>query len=111
MSAPPAEKEFHCHISVTLERDQEVISTSYTEEYEPDENGMMSPSYDTTHVDWNKEYTDNAITIPDMMRELASYVKREMVDVAERSLRGAYLKRILAATQGWEVTNLEVEAE
>lgn len=106
--APNKERKFKCNVSVILERVVAVPTQAYNEYMEEDEDGKRM-EIDTEGVDWNEEYTNNCITIPEMLAELKAYVEQDLAMTGKNTGKGRYLQQLLEACQNWKKTEICVE--
>lgn len=106
--SPPNERKFNCLVSVTLERIVAVPTQAYNEYMEEDEDGKRM-EIDTEGVDWNEEYTNNCITIPEMLDELKAYVEQDLAMTGKNTGKGRYLQQLLGSCQSWTVYETYVE--
>lgn len=115
----PEEKEFDCVAIISLEKKVSLTTTDYIEE-EDYEDGCCHCSYDNSNVDWNKEYREQVIEVPELIGELKKRLTKEIESLEqltdEISYKGIFrdirrLKILSEACDGWEVTEITVEEQ
>ena len=104
--APIQEREFDIDASFTIKRSTTVKTNDYVPEFD-DETGVTHAN--TRNTDWRKVYANQDFTPLDLIAELKSYVTEDMKGTAVNSSKGQYLKRLLAACDGWELVDDDYE--
>lgn len=99
--------EFRKHVQYTVEKDVVLTTDAYEQSVDEDEDGIVM-DVDTTEIEWEDEYEANCITPIDMFEELSRYVKQDIAMTGSNSGKGAYLKRLLDACEGWKRCNVWV---
>lgn len=107
---------FPCEVAVTLrKKNVDVYTDQYEEGYEKDEDGLGGYwSEPLPDVDWEEEYKNSNLTIPELLKELKTMAEDilacgdELVRISKNKGR---LKAIVEACDGWEVEELEVTTE
>lgn len=97
--------DFDLYVTVTLSRRVKITTDNYTPEYEDD--GYIYPNTDNT--DWRKEYENKCYAIPDLLKELEIYLKKDIESNKGNKSKEHRLNELLEACQGWNVEELEVE--
>lgn len=67
--------------------------------------------YDFSECDLRGAYNEDGYTITDLLKELKEYAKHDLENTSPNSGKGKHLKRLLAACEGWEVEDEEVEED
>lgn len=97
--------DFGLYVTVTLSRRVKITTDNYIPECEDD--GYIYPN--TENTDWRKEYENNCYAIPDLLKELEIYLKKDIESSNGNKRREHRLNELLEACQGWNVDELEVE--
>jgi hypothetical protein len=97
--------DFDLYVTVTLSRRVKITTDNYIPECEDD--GHVYPN--TEDTDWRKEYENNCYAIPDLLKELEIYLKKDIESSKGNKRRERRLNELLEACQGWNVDELEVE--
>lgn len=101
------EKDFDVEVTITLFKHETVTTDDYTPEFD-DEDGRTYSN--TENTDWGKAYKDSGcFTIPELLNELKTYVEADMQTCLPNSRRGAHLKLLLEACDGWNVMEVVYE--
>ena len=101
------EKEFDIECEFVMRKSVTVTTNDYVPEYD-DEDGRESA--DTKNTDWAKAFADSGhFTIQDLIDELREYVKEDMKTCAPNTGKGAHLKRLLEACDGWDMVEQNYE--
>lgn len=93
-------------ITVSLVNRVIVKTTNYTE-YQ-DEEGCDFDLHDG-HKDIENRYKEQHRSIPDLLAELAKYIRGELAGAVISGSRKHELKMMLDDCQGWQVDNIEIE--
>lgn len=102
-------KEFYCIITHTLEKSVEVETENYRP-FRDDEDGSVW--YDTGDVDWDEEYGEQHLDIPELLEALQGLAKEKLekckdISISEKNR----LNRLIKESDGWESTEKSVEEE
>lgn len=100
-----------CEVTETIARKVILSTTDYTAEEDSDEELGMCMYSDTSETDWEKEYVKQEYTVLELIARLKEYVLEDIKNAASNTGRGRELQRLLAACDGWEQVEIEVEEE
>lgn len=105
------EREFDVIVTQTLEKREKVTTCDYGYYREQNEDGWIE-EFDTEDTDWNKAWADQCWSIPELLNALKNYAEDELSS-GQKMNRGRqnYLKGMIAACQGWNVIETDVEEE
>lgn len=103
------ERAFTCEVTETYTRTVCIKTDKYTKYVEKDEDGTGLCEIDTSDVDWEQEYKDSCYTIQDLLKELNIYLKQELENTKEDSLKTKRIKNMLSNCEAWEQSELYVE--
>lgn len=97
----PDDREFDVTVSVTITKETRLTTKDYYVEFD-EENGRKY--YITDDTDWDKAYNNCEPSVPEMLEELKTYIKKELEE--NKSIdyqRKCKLQRMLDASEGWEI--------
>lgn len=95
------EQGFEVNVAITMSRDVIICTDNYRvgDDNEPN----------TDNTDWRKEYENKCYAIPDLLKELEIYLKKDIESNKGNKSKEHRLNELLEACQGWNVEELEVE--
>lgn len=95
-----SDKDFDIECEFVMRKAVTVTTNDYVPEID-DENGHEYAN--TENTDWATAFENSGhFTINDLIDELREYVKADMETCAPNTGKGAHLKRLLEACDGWE---------
>ena len=94
------EQGFEVNVAITMSRDVIICTDNYGvgDDNEPN----------TDNTDWRKEYENKCYAIPDLLKELEIYLKKDIESNKGNKSKEHRLNELLEACQGWNVDELEV---
>lgn len=95
------EQGFEVNVAITMSRDVIICTDNYRVGYDNEPN--------TDNTDWRKEYENKCYAIPDLLKELEIYLKKDIESNKGNKSKEHRLNELLEACQGWNVEELEVE--
>ena len=94
------ERDFDIDVEFVMRKAVTVTTNDYVPEID-DENGHEYAN--TENTNWATAFENSGhFTINDLIDELREYVKDDITKCLPNTGRGAHLKRLLAACDGWE---------
>ena len=95
------EQGFEVNVAITMSRDVIICTDNYGvgDDNEPN----------TDNTDWRKEYENKCYAIPDLLKELEIYLKKDIESNKGNKSKEHRLNELLEACQGGNVEELEVE--
>ncbi len=110
---PIQDVEFDVNVVQSVERTCSVITNTYMPVYDEDTREEYN---DTSNVDWNREWMNQYMSIPDLLSEFAKYAEQELKvldqlseDAWRTREQKRYWKKIIENCKGWRVVDTEVE--
>lgn len=95
-------KEFDIECEFVMRKVVNVETNDYVVEID-DENGHEYAN--TENTDWGSAFTNSGhFTIQDLLDELREYVINDMNTCSPNTCKGAHLKRLLDACDGWDTS-------
>ena len=91
---------FMCNATNVMVRKAKLLTNDYESMY--DEDGQYVGD-DTSNTDWENEYKHSHYTIPELLGELARYLKIELCEGNINKRRKSELKYMLADCEAWEL--------
>ena len=103
------ERDFDVEVTITMSKVENVTTDDYAPEYD-DEDGRTYAN--TENTEWKRAYEDSGCyTIQELLGELKKYVIADMQTCAPNTGKGAHLKRLLDACDGWKVIEESYEEQ
>lgn len=111
-SAPWNEREqapitVECEVVTTIVKHVDVETKSYYRESPEPWNGMYGYNYDTSDVDWDEEYNEQYLSIPELLDNMRRLLQKVDATALTRAERRTY-DRVMKESQGWEEESTDV---
>lgn len=95
------ERVFNVEVNVVLKKTVSVSTNLYSRHFEDETKEYVISTED---VNWKCAYENSGhFSVPELLEELKSYVEADMQTCSPNTCKGAHLKRLLEACNGWEV--------
>lgn len=103
--------ERDCEVTETITRKVTLSTTDYVTEEDLDEEFGMHMFSDTSETDWEREYESQEYTVIELIAKLKEYVSKDIKNTTANTGKNRELQRLLAACDGWEQVEINVEEE
>lgn len=103
--------ERDCEVMETITRKVTLSTTDYVTEEDWDEEFGMHKFSDTSETDWEREYESQEYTVIELIAKLKEYVSEDIKNPTSNTGKNSELQRLLAACDGWEQIEINVEEE
>ena len=103
------ERDFDVEVTITMSKVVTITTDNYMPEYDEEDGHTYA---NTENTEWDTEFRNSGcFTIPDLLSELKEYVKADMETCSPNTTKGAHLKRLLEACDGWDVIEKNYEEQ
>lgn len=104
---PIEEREFDVEVEYAMRKECKVTTDDYVPEID-DENGHEYAN--TENTDWDTAYANsNNYSIPELLLELESYIKRDLESYKGNENMERYLNEMLESCREWEVIESNIK--
>ena len=101
--------DFDVTVSVTLSKSTIVTTNAYMPDVDEEDGSVF---YDTGDVDWDEEYGEQHLDIPELLEALQGLAKEKLEKCKDLSISEKNrLNRLIKEAGGWESTEKSVEEE